>query len=318
MSTAEKWTKLTEEILAKLDIAVEYRQMGLDITGKQASPSGWLSCWAAGRPPGNNPSAAINVGEGPLRGRNRDHGGKGESLSFFDFAAAYDQGRFKDWRDARKHFAKVSGLSKRLPHDDEERFEEAVQWQRKLALFPQQIEGLIAAYPGITVEALELCGGDKPCTYPKKSVAPTYCVAIPAYGPNLIDGGPRGMCVMAMNGGAISIYKGEGNPPDRVKRMTKGTTGLLNKHALEILADPARRALVEVVYKVEGITDMLALQAFIPPARRDTDLVVTNLCGTHEAWLPKEVAGVFAGLDVVTIHDCDIPGQDGAKLWVNA
>ncbi len=308
-----KWDDLQTKILAKLDIAAEYRAFGLDITGARASASGWLSCRAISRTDAS-PSAAINVGEGPLRGRYRDLGGNGDSLTFWDFAAKYAAGDdFNDWKSARKHFGKKVGLGKNFPRgDDDDRPEDSIGFMAaNPPHFPIMVKGLLAKYPGITAESLLLCGA-RIATYPKKSPSPRYCVAIPAYGPDLLDGGPTGYCLMAIDGGPIQIFKGEGNQPESVKRMTKGVSGLVGRWGIEHLEN------AEVVYKVEGITDLLAMQAAIPVELRESHVVVTNLCGTHETGLPRQVAPVFAGKHVVVVHDCDVPGQDGAGLWCAA
>jgi putative DNA primase/helicase len=85
------------EILARLDIAQAYRDMGLKFNGQSPNSDGWLSVHAAGRE-NKNPSASINV----RTGRYKDHT-TGESLSLFDFAAKY--GGHGDWRKARAFFA---------------------------------------------------------------------------------------------------------------------------------------------------------------------------------------------------------------------
>jgi len=65
-----------------------------------------------------------------------------------------------------------------------------------------------------------------------------------------------------------------------------------------------------------GMSDVLAMQEFIPIELRETHLAVTNAGGTHETWLVSEVAPMFAGKKVGLLHDCDIPGQQGAGKWI--
>ena len=309
MASNQKWREVERKILAKLDIASEYQALGIELTSDRPNAGGWLACWAIDRPHGNNPSAAINVGEGELRGRYVDRGGNGDSFGLWDFAAKY--GGAASWKDARKEFAKKAGLAKSLPKSDddetlEERLEFVPTWQ------PILFRGLIGAYRGVTEEALRLCGG---CIvkYPRKSHQPRYCVALPGYGPQLTEGPIRCYTIMPCDGGQIALYQGEGKPSEPRKRINIGPSGLLGKHGVSRLSQSPT-----VVWKVEGVSDLLALQAIIPPELRDTHLVVTNAGGSTEVSLPAEVAHCFAGLQVAVIHDADEPGQQGAKLWLGS
>jgi hypothetical protein len=107
------WRELDRRILAGLDIRAEYEALGARIVGRRESASGWLACRAFGRED-RNPSAAINVGDGPARGKYVDHGGGDlhNSYSLWDVAARY--GNFLGWRDARDHYARKAGID--LPH----------------------------------------------------------------------------------------------------------------------------------------------------------------------------------------------------------
>ena len=97
-----------KQILAALDIRAEYAALGVRVNGQVPSADGWLPCHAIGRED-RNPSAAINL----QTGRYRDHGGEGDSLSLFDFAAKH--GGFSDWRSARDHFAEKAGKKATTP-----------------------------------------------------------------------------------------------------------------------------------------------------------------------------------------------------------
>lgn len=94
------------EILDRLDIANEYRGMGLAIAGNPRT-SGWQPCHAIDRAD-KSASAAIFVASGDARGRYRDMGGSGLSLTFWEFAARF--GGHGDWREARKYFAHRAGV----------------------------------------------------------------------------------------------------------------------------------------------------------------------------------------------------------------
>lgn len=278
----------------------------MEIVGKRPSASGWLQCRAFGRDD-KSPSAAINIGDGPIRGRYRDLGGNGDSLSLFDAAAQF--GTFGTWEDARREYAKRADLLKKFPKSDQERPAEKLSfvenWNRLT------IRGLLKAYPGITEEAILLCGGVI-ARYPAKSPQPRYVVSWPAYGPGGIDGETRGYVIQAADGGLIDLFKGEGNPTQPEKRITLGASGLLGRHGLK------HWEAAELVWKVEGVSDLLTLQSAIPAELREKHVVITNAGGTHESGLPIEVAPMFSGKSVAVLHDCDVPGQQGAGKWIGA
>lgn len=252
-----------------------------------------------------SPSAAICVESGPSRGRYRDLGGNGDSLSLFDFAAKY--GSFANWEEARREYGKKAGLLKKFPTKDQERPQDKVaisdSWNRLM------VRDMVAAYPGITEESVRLCGG-KLATYPATSANPRYVVAWAAYGPGGCDGEIRGFVIQPADGKKLELFKGQGNPPEFVKRATICNSGLLGRHGLKNLEN------AELIWKVEGLSDLLAMQAAIPTDLRDKHVVITNAGGTHETYLVGEVAPMFAGKNVAVIHDCDVPGQQGAGNWV--
>lgn len=307
-SRASKWQRISRDVLLAMDIEAEYRELGLAIPdGVQPSVDGWLRCWARDRPRGNTPSAAINVGDGAARGRYYDHGGSGESLTFWDFAAKYQNGQgWAGWNDARRHYAQKYTV-KGLPRDDE------VRDQDKLGINPGPIEPLLVKafcdrHKGVTFEALKLCGA-KLADYPANSRMPQKVVCLNAYGPGGIEYGAVGGVFMRSDGHEMDIYRGPQAPPLRRKKSNWGSSGLVGEHALKNLPK------AELVFKVEGISDLLALQAIIPEADRDRHVVLTNLCGANEKALYADwVADALAGKDVVIIHDCDVPGQGGASV----
>jgi hypothetical protein len=299
---------LHRDIVNALDIEAEYKALGVEATSRQPSQSGWVACWAVNRPHGNAPSAGFNVQNGYYR----DFGGGGEALTFFDFAARYHpSNEFKgDWREARRFYAKKVGMSRRLPKKDQDQrpidaFSFSRQWNSLL------IMGLLKRYPETTEEALRLCGGQQ-AKYPAKGSEQNYVVALPAFGPDLLDSPPRGYSCLPATSRPIAVFAGEGNPPKLLTKMNKGPSGLIGHHGLVHLRS------AELIYKVEGLSDLLAMQAFVPEELRDKHVVITNSSGASEVNLPSEVAPVFAGKDVVIIHDCDRPGQDGAQVWVHA
>lgn len=303
---ASELNKLNQDIIAALDIAAEYAELGVESTAKQPSATGWVACWAINRPHGNAPSAGFNV----QTGHYRDFGGTGEAMGLFDFAARYDSKFNSDWREARKHYAKKTGLSRRLPKQDKEQrpidsFEFKKTWN------PALILGLLKKYPEASVESIRLCGGQQ-AMFPAKGPDRNHVIAFGCYGPDLLDSPPRGYSCLPATSRPISVFAGEGNPPKQLTKMNKGPSGLVGHHGLARLRD------AELIFKVEGLSDLISLQAFIPPEYRDRHVVITNSSGASEVSLPSEVSPVFAGKDVVIIHDCDRPGQDGAQVWIHA
>jgi hypothetical protein len=306
-----QWKELEQKVLEALSIEDEYKRLGLRITGKSPSASGWLQCRAMGRED-KTPSAAIHVAHGLARGRYRDLGTQGDSLSLWDFAVRY--GTFADWREARRHYTQQAGLKKHIPKTEDRVPGEPLDFLAQQPAdmhFGLLVKDLVKVYPGITAESLRTCGA-RVARYPKKSQEPTYVVALPCYGVELFDAAPTGYVFMAVNGLPIMKFNGEGQPKTPVKRMTDGRTGLVGRWGLQHLAQ------AELVYKVEGISGLLTMQALIPADMRTRHVVITNAGGATEAHLPFEVAPLFADKEVVIMHDADKAGQDGAQLWLSA
>lgn len=138
-------------------------------------------------------------------------------------------------------------------------------------------------------------------------------IAIPTFGPSLLAAPPVGWTVYRLDGGLLPVFHGKGNPTtyEKVKQTKGSVSGLIGRHALEILSSPGPHENVAVVWKVEGPTDLLALYSIIPPELRSTHLVVTNSSGAGER--PDDwILELLAGQVVYVIHDCDLPGQRGA------
>jgi putative DNA primase/helicase len=97
------WGQLKRDILAKVDIAEEFRSLGVRFTKPVPNAKGWLECHAVGRPD-DDPSAAVNVGSGVYC----DRGGEGESVHLFEFALRH--GDFGRWVDVIRHYAAKAGV----------------------------------------------------------------------------------------------------------------------------------------------------------------------------------------------------------------
>lgn len=295
--------KQNSEILAALNIREEYQALGLEITGSQPSSKGWLECRAIGRED-NNPSAAIHIGTGYYV----DLGGEGEPCSLWDFAVKH--GPHAGWREARKHYATKAGVTLGRGRPKKDPRTELIErpWNEIL------LQIWCRTKPGVTLEALRANGGML-AGYPAKSQA-HQVVAMPIFGPRLVEGPPCGWMVWHSGGRPLPKYDKQGKPRGTAKmKMVAGSqSGLMGQHGLARLAVDSGEKLI---WKTEGPTDMLALWALIPPDKRNEHLVVCNSAGTIEDVRP-EIAVVFTGHRVRLVHDADEPGEVGIAKWMKA
>lgn len=305
----QKWTEANAEILQRLDIGAEFERMGLRLASSKPRATGWLPCHAIGRED-RDPSAEINVGDGPARGRYRDFGGGGESVSFWDFASRYGPGG-GDWREARKHYADKLGV--KLPTGKED-------LPRDRFDFFDLTPGVCLLYanrkPPVTPQAILECGGVGarwPRNLPPEILQHLIC--FPSYGAGLLDSDPIGYgCVESM-AGKVRLYKGKGAEPELLKTMTAGSPGLMNVWALKHIRD------AEVIWVLEGLTDMLTWQSLVPEEIKTRHVAVTTGAASYH---PRaEWMQYFAGKDVRICLDNDVDatvnaGQVGASFWVTA
>lgn len=304
------WQSHRAAIIAGLDLAAEFTALGVEVTGRPGE-DGYAECWAVDRPHGDKPSAAVNFKSGHYR----DLGGTGLSLSLFDLAALLR--RFASWKDARDHYAAVAGVPSPAggpPRDPAEHL-----------VFQPWSEPLVALWcrhkPGITPEAIQAAGGRLARYRDQYTV-----VAMPVFGPGFTAADPIGWVLWNSSGRDLPIFsRGKTGAAEAAWRKMKTTggseSGLIGRHALDRLAGfgvrPEVQSLIatqQLVWKVEGPSDLLALWSIIPPEKRDRHLVVTNSGGAAEqprGWM----AGLFAGRRVAVVGDADVPGQTGAAKW---
>lgn len=302
------WNGINEQILSRLDIEAVYKGMGVEITGSKPGTNGWLSCRAQGRDD-QKASAAINVGSGSTRGRYRDLGGSGDSLSLWDFAARY--GHYPSWQLARAEFAKIANIIIPSQKDIKRPIDalEFVHYQLSVIRFwcnkrDPFIRPEIFAETGARLARWPATASDQS----KQSV-----IAFPGYGPAGIESDPVAWLIIDDSGGMIRKYEGPSKPPVMCKDVAVGGSEpcLLNKWALTHLAE------AEVVWKVEGISDMLFLQSIIPTELKTKHVVITNGFGAVENpvdWCIRMLTGKHVRL----VGDCDKPGQIGVGQWVAA
>jgi hypothetical protein len=310
---------INAEIIARLDIAEEYRELGIHFVGQPRS-SGSYECI----PPGEDrnqskPSAFVNI----KSGRYIDSGKSGDNLSLWDFAVTYGGGRFADWKEARKHYAEKAGVSLartgRPPErpKDQLEFEDWTQGNETLANIWCALHK-----KGITLESIKSNGGriaHYPCFKDKETQqrrrGQYKCIALPCYGDQLLNADPVAWVIWEINGRMLPVFRGKTVPPDFVKMKSVGPTrgAMMGLHGLAQLAKA--NANVRMIWKTGGPSDMLALFAAIPPEYRDLDLVLTNASGENGDVLPHQAA-IFAGHNVRIVHDADTAGEVGAMKWL--
>lgn len=131
-------------------------------------------------------------------------------------------------------------------------------------------------------------------------------IAIPILG-TTAESKPRGYAIVNAMGGTLPSRAG-----DAKILVTEGsTTGWIGKSSL------ARLEGAVCVWKVEGVTDQLALSQAIPAEQRQRHAVVTNPFGSKEN-PKKHLLKIFAGKLVAVIHDPDDAGEKGAAKWAAA
>ncbi len=316
MADVREWKECELEILNKLDIAAVYREMGVVFTRETPTGKGWLACHAVGRSDGTA-SAAVNVGEGGMRGRYRDMGGEGLSLNLWEFAAKF--GKHGDWRAARKHFAEKTHAA--LPAGGEpKRPDDGIEFVINAAS-DLILQGWVDVKGGFDLQTIK-DNGALYGRYPKKIKAEhaQYVACFPAYNPpELTDGPPSAWVIANTTGDLVTIFRGRGKEPTRSKTCSVGGSvgGLLGTYALRALladADGTGPA-VEVIWKVEGLTDLLTLHFALKEAGLlGRHVVLSNSQGSLESVKPEWVE-LLKGRAVNVVHDRDRPGETGAGRW---
>lgn len=131
-------------------------------------------------------------------------------------------------------------------------------------------------------------------------------IAIPILG-KTADSSPRGYVIANRRGGVLKTRSATAKV-----LVTQGSkTGWIGKASL------ARLETARVIWKVEGVTDMLSLAGAIPDDLRHLHAVVTNPFGSTEN--PKrDLLEIFAGKLAVVVHDPDDAGEKGAAKWAAA
>jgi|GEM_PF-2541541 len=284
----EKWDEFNERLLEVVDVQAECEEWGLEFTGKPVSASGFLECRAKGRDD-KKPSAAVNL----MTGYYKDSG-PGASMPFFHLGVEY--GPYNSFHEcqqalAKKYKVKIPTSTKGASFHSQTRYK---KWNDIYC------KGLCKEL-GISIDTLKMCGAKMTVTK-MDDVAISFDVYDSAKG---FDSPQRGIVSINANGGKLRHYRGKGAPDEMLRTISSGKSGLMNKHAI------ANWHQAEIIYKVEGVTDMLVLQDRIPEQYRDKHLVVTNSDGCDAVTTAFHFADLARGKVVVIMHDGDEPGQFG-------
>lgn len=301
---AAAWQQANRDIIEAVDLPREYAAMGLDIQG-QANASGWVSCRCWGRDD-RSPSAGVNLsGDHPTLGRYKEFSGECRSLSFWEFCAL--SGRFVDWKAAQQHFAKETGVELPAPprHPDSQ-----LAWRPYAA-------GIVSQWcqdkGGVITEPAARACGARMAGYPRKTSNQSM-IALPVFGPLLLDDDPTNYVMFRTSAAAkVKMWQGPkvgGYKEIKYCPMPGMPPGWVGRWGLAHLAD------AEIVWKVEGISDLLTLQSVIPRDKIRSHVVITNSHGAGNV-LPQSHLAALEGKQVLVCHDADTPGQKGAEAWVS-
>ncbi len=313
MAGRHDWDAARDEILRKLDVETLFTRWGVRWGTRPANANGWKECFAIDREEGH-PSACCGVGDNPeTRGRYRDLAGTHTSLNFWEFAARH--GGYADWRDARRKLAVEAGV--KLPEGAEpDSASNKIEWNVAQPLM--YYDEWCKHRKPLTTAAVKMVGG-RMGAWPKKAFGDSQqtVICFPVYGERGTASEPINWVFFRQDGKDVEIWKGKDKesgkplPPDKRRMNTlKGQgPGLLNPIFWNNLES------AEIVWKVEGVSDMVALQGMIPESLRAKHLVVTNAFGCAER-VESWVINLLAGKDLRIIGDADHPGQLGAKKWL--
>lgn len=297
-SNSSEWAEFNRQILDKLDIEAEYKAVGVETIGGPTH-RGWVSCRAFGKDD-RNPSAGINVGSAhPQRGRYKEFTGEGRNLSFFEFLAiANAPGHEQGWEGVRNELAKRLGMEPPKSKKTK-RPEESIDFRDYNANLVQT--WCRQHKQGVNHHAVKAVGGRLAVHYDRFNV-----IALPVYGPNLLDDEPCGWIAWALNGKPLPIFQGKDRPPlwKKVKSLVGSESGLIGEWGIRYLES------AEFVWTPEGPSDLLAIQSIIPRELIRKHSVIANSGGTMEV-LRKEILTHFSGKSVIVPMDCDLDGWRG-------
>jgi hypothetical protein len=295
----DAWKEVDKEILNRLDLQFEYESMGIEFSGP-VNGRGWLSCYVFGKDASAQRTASAGCcvsGDEKELGRYKEFSGDGRAVGFFEFCATV-AGKFKDWKEARNHYAEKLGVELPVKAKKKKKPEDSLEWQEWNDVV---VRHWTTKKPKVVLGAVRVQGA-KLAWWPKKTKKFTV-LAIPSYGHELTKSEPVGWIIYNINGKQLPLFQGKDKPPRMEKTLSVGgsTGGLVGKWCLEHL-DTA-----DITWKVEGLTDLFAQNSIVPKELIASHLVWTNSNGTME--IPQvELIRHFKGKKVIVVHDADQPG----------
>ena len=283
-----------QQILNALNLRMEYESLGLKINNTTSNEKGWVSCYALGREE-KTASAGINLDPSSKHyGYYNDFGTQDDEkcISFFDVCAKF--GTDSSAQEAFYRLAEITGI---ISNTSDTQTQNKNQWFADLKIEKHDQIGFVTHKPPCTIEGFLATGGQKGFVPGQGNV-----IIFPIYNANL-----------TIQGGATFNWFG-GLLLGQKNLMIKGTTaGLMGLHGLNLI----KAGTAEIVYVVEGIPDMVALQSKVPSEKWNTVAVVTHSGGANEHPHDWKV-NFFTGQNVVVIPDADNAEISGGEKWSQA
>jgi len=154
--------------------------------------------------------------------------------------------------------------------------------------------------PPISTTAIREAGGE--IVWYKYQNHRYVCLSYPTYRTKSDQKRPCGYQLFAHSGLFLPSVSG-----DVKNKNTPGSVGggFIGEWGLDHLDG------CEVVWKVEGVTDLLALMSAIPPDLKEKHVVLTNSCGTNET-VSEQQKEMLTNKAIYMVHDADNPGRAGA------
>jgi P4 family phage/plasmid primase-like protien len=296
------YRELTARLIGTVDVVAHYKSLNVRFATTTPNDAGWVKAYRDDED--RNPSAAVNVSK-----REKDWGrwkdfSTGESKSLWDFTIEHTA-KYGKTVGAVK-LALATELNVEVPRTGQAGANGRADGDKnKLPLVLTKWSNASAARycrvkPGVTPEALAAAGA-KMGLYPRFG----HQQDVLAF-PTLDAAGKQlGWHLAAVNGNPIIVRHKDGSTTEG-KTITLTAAGLLNAAGVDKLAE------AKVVWKAEGLSDCLALQAVAPP-----DVAVVGTTGAADKPKPDAVEAL-AGRTVYVVHDADEAGQNGARPWIAA
>jgi len=291
-SDQDKWDEYYGLIMDAIDIEDTCRSWGLEFDGSTTA-QGWAVCHATNRPD-KNASAGVNI----ITGYYNDMG-PGPSYPFFQLGV--EMGPYSSYSECANDLAKQNKLLSKKPKGNRgQSFHDKVKPSKWHPVMCKNVCKKL----NITPDILLMVGASMGMTNSGDLV-----VRLPVYDPEKgFEAAEKGAVLLSADGGTVTRYKGKGALPEQLKNMSIGNAGIMNKHAIHHWHE------AKVIYKVEGISDMLTLQAKIPEEHRNTHLVVTNSDGCDARTTSYHFSAMARNKTIIIIHDADEPGQFGNSM----